>query len=76
MGKGVRLTLSFNELRTFELPIPPENEQREIVSYLDEKCDKIDAIIEKIITKIERLKELKRSLINEVVTGKRAINNI
>ena len=76
MGKGVRLTLSFNELRTFELPIPPENEQREIVSYLDEKCGKIDAIIEKIGTKIERLKELKRSLINEVVTGKRAINII
>lgn len=76
MGKGVRLTLSFNELRTFELPIPPENEQREIVSYLDEKCGKIDTIIEKIGNKIERLKELKRSLINEVVTGKRAINNI
>ena len=76
MGKGVRLTLSFNELRTFELPIPPENEQREIVSYLDEKCGKIDGIIEKIVTKVERLKELKRSLINEVVTGKRAINII
>lgn len=76
MGKGVRLTLSFNELRTFELPIPPENEQREIVAYLDEKCGKIDAIIEKIGAKVERLKELKRSLINEVVTGKRAINNI
>lgn len=76
MGKGVRLTLSFNELRTFELPIPTENEQRGIVAYLDEKCGKIDAIIEKIGSKVERLKELKRSLINEVVTGKRAINNI
>ena len=74
MGKGVRLTLSFNELRTFEIPIPPIYEQREIVAYLDEKCDKIDSIIEKIEAKIERLKELKRSLINEVVTGQRAIN--
>ena len=73
MGKGVRLTLSFNELRTFEIPIPPDNEQREIVAYLDEKCDKIDAIIEKIATKIEHLKELKCSLINEVVNGKHAI---
>lgn len=76
MGKGVRLTLSFNELRTFEIPVPPEEEQKEIVAYLDEKCGKIDAIIEKIDTQIERLKELKRSLINEVVTGKRAIINI
>ncbi len=75
MGKGVRLTLSFNELRTFEIPIPPDNEQCEIVAYLDDKCGKIDAIVEKIETKIERLKELKRSLINEVITGQRAINN-
>lgn len=54
---------------------PPIREQKEIVVYLDEKCSKIDAIIEKIVSKIERLKELKRSLINETVTGKRAINN-
>lgn len=73
MGKGVRLTLSFNDLRTLEIPIPPLNEQREITEYLDENCSKIDSIIEKIELKIERLKELKRSLINEVVTGKRTI---
>lgn len=76
MGKGIRLTLSFNELRYFEIPIPPENEQKEIATYLDEKCAKIDAIVEKINNQIERLKELKRSLINEVITGKRAINTI
>lgn len=74
MGKGVRLTLSFNELRTFEIPIPPKSEQQEIVAYLNEKCVKIDTIVEKIETKIERLKQLKCSLINEVVTGQRAIN--
>lgn len=73
MGKGVRLTLSFNDLRTLEIPIPPLNEQREITEYLDENCSKIDSIIEKIELKIERLKELKRSLINEVITGQRTI---
>lgn len=52
---------------------PPIQEQEQIAAYLDEKCAKIDAIIEKIGTKIERLKELKRSLINETVTGQRAI---
>ena len=52
-----------------------EDPEAFIVAYLDEKCGKIDAIIEKITTKIERLKEHKRSLINEVVTGKRAIIN-
>lgn len=74
MGKGIRLTLSFNELRYFEIPIPPIDEQKKIAAYLDEKCAKIDAILEKINTEVERLKELKRSLINEVVTGQRAIN--
>lgn len=74
MGKGIRLTLSFNELRYFEIPIPPIDEQKKIAAYLDEKCAKIDAILEKINTEVERLKELKRSLINEVVTGQRAID--
>ena len=49
-------------------------EQKEIAAYLDKKCAKIDAILEKINTEIKRLKELKRSLINEVVTGQRTIN--
>lgn len=53
---------------------PPIKEQHEIVAYLDDKCNKINAIINKIESKIELLKELKRSLINEVVTGQRAIN--
>ena len=74
MGKGIRLTLSFNELRYFEIPIPPIDEQKKIAAYLDEKCAKIDAILEKINTEVERLKELKRSLINEVVTGQRGID--
>lgn len=63
-------TSNFLALKTF---VPPIKEQHEIVVYLDEKCGKIDAIVAKIETKIERLKQLKRSLINEVVTGQRAI---
>lgn len=55
---------------------PPVEEQKEIVAYLDEKCGKIDAVIEKIGSQVERLKELKRSLINEVITGKRAITPV
>lgn len=78
-SKGIRVDQwDMSPLALKEIPFvtPPIEEQRKIVAYLNEKCDKIDAIIEKIGTKVERLKELKRSLINEVVTGKRAINNI
>lgn len=52
----------------------PHRDIRARAAYLDEKCGKIDAIIEKIGSQIEWLKELKRSLINEVVTGQRTIN--
>lgn len=71
---GLRKVVKAQNFANIHIPIPPISEQREIVAYLDEKCGKIDAIVEKIETKIERLKELKRSLINEVVTGQRAIN--
>lgn len=73
---GLRKVVKTQKFANIHIPIPPNKEQQEIVAYLDEKCAKIDAIIEKIGTKIERLKELKRSIINEVVTGKRAINDL
>ena len=66
--------INYSALKYEMIPVPPLEEQRDIVNYLDNKCSKIDSIIEKIESKIERLKELKRSLINEVVTGQRAIN--
>lgn len=76
LGGGMRQTLNYRTSKDMRVYFPPLAEQQEIVAYLDEKCDKIDAIIEKIGKEVERLKELKRSLINETVTGKRAINNI
>ena len=72
-SKGIRVDQwDMSPLALKEIPFvtPPKNEQKEITEYLDEKCSKIDSIIEKIELKIERLKELKRSLINEVVTGR------
>lgn len=77
-GKGIVAdlwTTNYSVMRNIEIALPPYIEQQQIAAYLDEKCAKIDAIIEKIGIKIERLKELKRSLINETVTGQRAINN-
>ena len=78
-GKGIVAdlwTTNYAIMRNIEIALPPYIEQQQIAAYLDEKCGKIDAIIEKIGTQIERLKELKRSLINEVVIGKRAIINV
>lgn len=66
--------INYTTLKYEHIPVPPIEEQKEIAAYLDEKCAKIDAILEKINTEVERLTELKRSLINEVVTGQRAID--
>lgn len=70
---GLRKVVKAQKFADIHIPIPSIKEQKTIVAYLDEKCAKIDAILEKINTEVERLKELKRSLINEVVTGQRAI---
>lgn len=71
---GLRKVVKTQKFADIHIPIPSIKEQKTIVAYLDEKCAKIDAILEKINTEVERLKELKRSLINEVVTGQRAID--
>lgn len=52
------------------IAIPSHTEQREIASYLDTKCGEIDSIIALKQKKIETLKDYKKSLIFEAVTGK------
>lgn len=77
LAKGIRertTDFRYKTLVMLHFPVPPYTEQQKIVAFLNEKCNKIDLIINTIESKIKRLKELKRSLINEVVTGKRAIN--
>lgn len=55
---------------------PPKNEQEEIADYLEKKTNVIDKIISNIQNQIETLKELRKTLINDVVTGKvRIIKN-
>ena len=70
MGTGIRLTLSYNELKKQELPVPPLSEQEEIVSYIDRKVAQIDKMRNAELAQIERLKEYKQRLISDVVTGK------
>lgn len=54
------------------IPIPPNTEQRAIVSFLDSELGRIDTYVEKEQQLIERLKELKQSVIARAVT--RGIN--
>ena len=68
MGTGIRLTLSFKELKKQLLPIPPLFEQRSIVSFLDAKCGKIDEWVTKKQKEVEHLQELKQRVIVDAVT--------
>lgn len=60
-------------VKEIEIPLPTEKEQIDIASYLDEKCASIEKTIKDRQTAIEKLQEYKKSLIYEVVTGKKEV---
>lgn len=69
----VRLKVSREDLRSLKLPIPDLIEQIEIVEFLNKKSSEIDCHIGKKERMIFELESYKKSLIYEVVTGKKEI---
>jgi type I restriction enzyme S subunit len=65
-----RLRLYSDSFFSIHAIVPPKEEQIKIANYLDEKTSKIDKIIEKINDQISTLTEFRKTLINDVVTGK------
>ena len=61
------------QLRGLRVVLPPIEEQKKIVSFLDEKCSDINRLIALKQKKIESLKEYKKSVIYEAVSGKTII---
>ena len=61
--------INYSKLKQFYIPLPPLPEQRAIVTYLDDKCGKIDLLVEKLKAEIDAIKEYKQRLISDVVTG-------
>ncbi|MDD3839428.1 MAG: restriction endonuclease subunit S [Clostridia bacterium] len=57
-------------LKKLELPIPPLDEQKSIIDFINVKTAEIDGLISKIRLQIQKLKEYRQSLISEAVTGK------
>ena len=70
MGSGIRLTLSFEDLKSQLLPIPPSSEQHAIVDYLQDKTSKIDKLITEKTRELEYMKELRQRIISDAVRGK------
>lgn len=75
-AKGTtRKILNIKVFENLTIALPTLAEQEEIVAYLDERCGRIDRLTAAIYRKIELLGTLKKSLIEEVVTGKRRVTN-
>ena len=73
---GIKLfSITQKILKEVSAIIPPIDEQKEIVKYLDDKCQQIESIIEEKQALIEKLEEYKKSLIYEYVTGKKQVEN-
>lgn len=60
-------------IKDFYIPMPPINEQEEICKYIDSQIPLIDSAINKKELIIEKLTAYKKSLIYEVVTGKKEV---
>ena len=76
MSTGIRasrLRLYPQQFLSIRFPLPPMEEQKEIVSYLRDKCDRVEKLIAIKQQKIEKLQQYKKSLIYEYVTGKKEV---
>ena len=62
-----------DQFRSIKVVVPPLEEQKEIVDHLDAKCAEIDKLIAKKEQLVKELESYKKSLIYEVVTGKREV---
>lgn len=61
---------TLDKLVEYFVVLPPSTEQRAITNYLDTKTAEIDALIKDKQTMADKLREYRKSLISEAVTGK------
>ncbi len=62
--------LNCGNVKYLRIPVPPIEEQGEIVTYLEEQLDQFDRLIGAALYSVELLKERRSALISAAVTGK------
>ncbi|MEY8392009.1 restriction endonuclease subunit S [Lachnospiraceae bacterium 45-W7] len=74
LGQGVsnlgRWRLQAGQFLNMKVPQPPVEEQRKIASFLDDKVRQVDNLLANISAQIEKLKEYRKIVIHDAVTGK------
>ena len=66
---GLRKTVRADKFLQIYIPLPPLDEQKAIVAYINEKCAKITSLVSELESEINYLKEYKQRLIADCVTG-------
>lgn len=75
-GKGImamRWRTYSDQFRDIPVLVPPIEEQKEILHYLDETSNKMDILIAKKEQFLSEMESYKKSLIFEYVTGKKEV---
>lgn len=75
-GSAIKNIPPFSILKKQNIAIPDENEQKDIVQYLDDKCSLLDELLESKQKQLEIITEHKKSLIYEYVTGKKRVKEV
>ena len=75
-GSGLRQNLSFADFKRMPILKVPYNEQVQIVEFIQKASLKIERAIEMQHKEIEKLKELKSTLIDSAVTGKLRVPSV
>lgn len=65
-----RWRLPTDAFKSLTAPLPPKEEQEQIVTYLDNKCRATGELMHHVETQIEALKEYRLALITDAVSGK------
>lgn len=72
-SNSTMVKITHKDIFNWSLPLPSLDKQKKIADYLDAKCAEIDKLIAKKEQLVKELESYKKSLIYEVVTGKREV---
>ena len=74
--QSTRPELGIDGLKNLTVTVPPMEEQQAIATYLDRKCAQIDTILDDKRKQVENMKNHRKSVIYEYVTGKKRVKEV
>lgn len=80
LGRGAankgRWRMPAINFKNYDIPVPPIEEQREIVEYIEQETEKIDLLKKEVEKQIGYLREYRTRLISDVVTGQIDVRDV